>query len=97
MGRDDDMPKLINNHRNMLRLELKKALTNHDTLTPESAPADAQLARFNLQHQYRKLYYLNELKTVIIGCKQGGQPRGIRMTDEQIQRNIDLRKQKMPP
>ena len=56
----------------MLRHELKEALTNHDALTPESAPADAQLARDNLEHQYRKLYYLDNYDVIIISSTETG-------------------------
>ena len=60
------------NHRKKLRYELKEALAKHDTLTAESARADADAACVNLERQYRKLYYLDAMNIIIRRCKQGG-------------------------
>ena len=89
-GRDDDADKTINNHRKILRCEWNKALAKHDALTVESARADADAACVNLERQYRRLYFLDKLNIVIKTCKWGGEEQQINMSDEQIQRNLDL-------
>ena len=72
MNRDDDMPKLIKKYRKILRYELKKAVANLAALTAESALVHAQCVRSNLEHQYRKLYYLDNYDVIIIASTETG-------------------------
>ena len=72
-------------------------MLKHDAITAESTRADAGAACVNLERQYRRLYFLEKLNIIIKACKRGGGEQQIYMTDEQIQRNLDLRAEENAP
>ena len=82
--RETDTEIYLNNHRKNLRYVLKCAFEDYDSLTAESAPEVKEAACNNLQCQYQKLYFLDNLNVMLVLCKFSGEDVHIWMTKEQV-------------
>ena len=85
--------KNVGNVRRGLRHQLALAIWWVDS----QQPGDEEEASINLEKQYRKMYYLDELDVIIEDGKGGGPETHNVMTAAQVQRNNELRAKESAP